>query len=93
MSNVDVKSVRQYFQMHNNKITLFGFITVDNADHFYEVRSVGDSTTPDSVTVTFGPIQPSGTIPLEQQFAFVLGGVSRRLINTPLPSPLKPVIL
>jgi hypothetical protein len=58
------------------KMDLFGFIPLGHAEGSYAVQKVDESSQDGSVTVTFGPPKPTGTIPLEQQVAYVLGGVA-----------------
>jgi hypothetical protein len=56
-------------------IDLFGLFRVGSASASYSVHKVDADSSDGSVTVTFGPPEPSGTIPLEQQVAYVMGGV------------------
>jgi hypothetical protein len=56
-------------------IDLFGLFRVGSASASYSVSKVDTSSSDGSVTVSFGPPEPSGTIPLEQQVAYVMGGV------------------
>ncbi|THV26509.1 hypothetical protein [Glycomyces paridis] len=56
-------------------IDLFGLFRVGSASASYGVDKVDTSSSDGSVTVTFGPPEPSGTTPLEQQLAYVMGGV------------------
>lgn len=56
-------------------IDLFGLFRVGSASASYAVSKVDTSSSDGSVTVTFGPPEPSGTTPLEQQVAYVMGGV------------------
>ncbi|WP_030161075.1 hypothetical protein [Glycomyces sp. NRRL B-16210] len=58
-------------------VDLFGLFRVGSASANYSVSKVDASSSDGSVTVTFGPPEPSGTIPLEQQVAYVMGGVAQ----------------
>lgn len=65
--------------MHVNasaKVDLFGLFTLGSASGSYSVRKVDASSQAGSVTVTLGAPQASGTIPLQQQVAYVMGGVA-----------------
>ncbi len=57
------------------KATLLGMFTLGSASGSYSVQKVDSDEASGSVKVTFGPPQASGTIPLQQQVAYVLGGV------------------
>ena len=50
--------------------------TLGSASGSYTVRKVDASSQAGSVTVTLGAPQASGTIPLQQQVAYVMGGVA-----------------
>jgi len=58
------------------KLDLFGLFTLGQASGSYAVQDVQENTKEGSVTVTFGPPKVSGTIPLQQQVAYVMGGVA-----------------
>lgn len=57
-------------------VSLFGIFSLGSASTSYSVQKIDTSGQTGSVTVTFGPPQASGTIPLQQQVAYVLGGVA-----------------
>jgi hypothetical protein len=57
------------------KLDLFGLFTLGSASGSYQVQDVKQDNQAGTVTVTFGPPVVSGTIPLQQQVAYVLGGV------------------
>jgi hypothetical protein len=57
-------------------MTVLGLFSVGSAKMSYNVQSVDDKSVEGSVIVKFGPPEISGTTPLEQQKAFVLGGVA-----------------
>ena len=57
------------------KLDLFGLFSLGSVSGSYSVQKVDASSSEGSVTVTFGPPQASGTIPLQQQVAYVMGGV------------------
>ena len=54
---------------------LFGLFSVGSASSSYQVQDVQQDSQAGTVTVTLGPPEVSGTIPLQQQVAYVLGGV------------------
>ncbi|TDM08444.1 MAG: hypothetical protein C4K60_03055 [Ideonella sp. MAG2] len=58
------------------KLDLFGLFTLGSASGSYQVHDVKQDSQAGTVTVTFGPPVVSGTIPLQQQVAYVLGGVA-----------------
>lgn len=58
------------------KLDLFGLFTLGSASGSYQVHNVDQDAKSGTVTVTFGPPVVSGTIPLQQQTAYVLGGVA-----------------
>lgn len=58
------------------KVSLLGLFTLGSASGSYAVQKVDADSSAGTVTVTFGPPQVSGTIPLQQQVAYVLGGVA-----------------
>jgi hypothetical protein len=58
------------------KLDLFGLFTIGHASGSYTVQKVDSTSKQGSVVVTFGPPQVSGTIPIQQQVAYVLGGVA-----------------
>lgn len=57
-------------------VDLFGLFSIGGASASYAVQDVDAESHSGSVIVTFGPPKPSGTIPLQQQVAYVLGGVA-----------------
>jgi hypothetical protein len=77
MHKVDVSSVSSFFKTSNTaKLSLLGFITLGEHSDSYQVSSVTSDAASESISVTFGPPAVSGTIPLDQQVAYVLGGVA-----------------
>ncbi|GAA2158651.1 MULTISPECIES: hypothetical protein [Glycomyces] len=64
-------------------VDLFGLFRVGSASSNYSVNKVDTSSSDGSVTVTFGAPEPSGTIPLAQQVAYVMGGVPSYPPNEP----------
>jgi hypothetical protein len=58
------------------EVDLFGLFKLGSVKGSYSVKTVDTDDKTGSVTVTFGPPQVSGTIPLQQQVAYVLGGVA-----------------
>ena len=57
-------------------VDLLGLFSLGSVSGSYSVQSVNAGTSDGSVTVTFGPPAVSGTVPLQQQVAYVLGGVA-----------------
>ncbi len=57
-------------------IDLLGLFRVGSASADYSVKQVNESSSDGSVTVTFSAPEPSGTTPLQQQVAYVMGGVA-----------------
>jgi hypothetical protein len=65
----------QAFFRYTLQFNLFSlFDTGKSTD--YRVTKVTSDTSEQTVSISFGPPQPSGTVPLEQQTAFVLGDVA-----------------
>ena len=58
------------------KLDLLGLFTLGSAAGSYSVQKVDTDSRSGSVTVTLGPPAVSGTIPLQQQVAYVMGGVA-----------------
>jgi len=57
-------------------LSLFDWFSLGSVSGSYEVQNVDTHSVAGGVVVTFGPPSPSGTIPLQQQVAYVLGGVA-----------------
>jgi hypothetical protein len=76
MRKVDVASVIEDFQMNNKvSVTLFDFIPIGSHEHNYSVHNVTQDTSTQTVSISFGPPEVSGSTPLEQQIACLVGGV------------------
>jgi len=76
-TGTDVSKVTSDFKVGASiKLDLFGLFTLGQASGSYAVQDVRENTKDGSVTVTFGPPKVSGTIPLQQQVAYVMGGVA-----------------
>jgi hypothetical protein len=58
------------------KLDLFGLFTLGSVSGSYNVQNVDTHSVAGAVVVTFGPQQISGTIPLQQQVCYVMGGVA-----------------
>lgn len=77
LTGVDTSKVTSDFQQSNTvSISLLGLFTIGSASSNYSVQQVDASSEAGTVTITFGPPQVSGTIPSQQQVAYVLGGVA-----------------
>lgn len=75
-TGVDTSKVASDLQVNASvDLDVLGF-TVGSASGSYQVQNVANNSASGSITVTFGPPQASGTIPLQQQLAYVLGGVA-----------------
>jgi len=57
-------------------VKLFGLFDVGSASAKYSISKVDDKSVSGSVVVTFGPPEVSGTTPIQNQIAYVLGGVA-----------------
>lgn len=76
-SGSDVSSIVSDLKVNASvSVSLFGIFSLGSASSSYSVKNVDTNTQAGTVTVTFGPPQVSGTIPLQQQVAYVLGGVA-----------------
>ncbi len=60
----------------STQIDLLGLFNLGSASASYAVDSVVENSSDGSVTVTFGAPEISGTTPLQQQVAYVMGGVA-----------------
>jgi hypothetical protein len=58
------------------RLKLLGMFDLGGVSGSYSVQKIDSSSSSGSVTVTFGPPVISGTTPLQQQQAYVLGGVA-----------------
>lgn len=58
------------------KVDLFGLFTLGSVSGSYKVQNVSENAKEGTVTVTLGPPQASGTIPLQQQVCYLMGGVA-----------------
>lgn len=77
-TGVDVSTVQTDFKVGASaQLKLFGLFSLGSGQGEYQVKEVKTSSLAGQVTVTFGPASPpSGTVPLAQQVAYVLGGVA-----------------
>ena len=76
MQNVDAQAASRYFESDTSvKVSLLGMVTLGEHSNSYKVKEVTSDVQAQSVTVTFGPPAVSGTIPLQDQVAHVIGGV------------------
>jgi hypothetical protein len=77
MTGVDTSKVTSDFKQSTTaSVDLLGLFTIGSASSNYSVQNVDANSEAGTVTITFGPPQVSGTLPLEQQVAYVLGGVA-----------------
>lgn len=75
-SNINIDEYRKHIHTDNNvKISLFNLITLGEVNNSYTLDSLKFNESSQSVTMTFQAPDISGTIPLEQQIAYILGGV------------------
>ena len=74
---VDVEQFKKHIHTDNNvQVTLFGFIPLGTVDHSYTLDTMETNEKEQSVTLHLSAPEVSGTIPLDQQVAYLLGGVS-----------------
>lgn len=74
--NVDIDKVKQHIHKDSSvKVKLFGFIPIGSSSESYSLDTVDYNESEMSVTLHFSAPNVSGTIPLQQQVAHVLGGV------------------
>jgi hypothetical protein len=74
-SKVDIAKVSSVFHEHQSaEFNLFSLFDIGKSTDC-SVTSMSSDISQQTVSITFGPPQPSGTLPLEQQTAFLLGGV------------------
>lgn len=57
-------------------VDLFGLFKLGSASASYTVQKVETHSVEGGVVVTFGAPEPSGTTPIEEQVAYVMGGVA-----------------
>jgi hypothetical protein len=77
MNKVDVSSVSKHFETDNDiSISLFDCITLGEHSSTYKVSSVTSDASSESITVTFAPPAISSDLRLDEQVAYVLGGVA-----------------
>jgi len=73
----DTSKIVQDFQQNASvSVNLFGFIPIGHVSESYKVHKVDTNSQAGSVTLTLGGPAVSGTIPLQQQVAYVIGGVA-----------------
>jgi hypothetical protein len=73
----DTSNIVQDFKQNASlSVKLFGLFTIGSVSESYKVRTVQTDSQTGEVTLTWGPPAVSGTIPLNQQVAYVLGGVA-----------------
>jgi hypothetical protein len=70
------KIVQDFKQNAPLSVKLFGLFTIGHVSESYKVEKVETNYQTGEVTLTWGPPAVSGTIPLNQQVAYVLGGVA-----------------
>lgn len=57
-------------------VKLFDLFSLGSVSADYSITNIDDKSVAGSVTITFGPPNVSGTTPIENQVAYVLGGVA-----------------
>ncbi len=58
------------------KVKLFGLFTIGSVDQSYRVKNVDTTSAAGKIIVTLAPPDITGTVPLNQQVCYVLGGVA-----------------
>ena len=77
-TKINIAEFRKHIHTDNSvKTHLFGFIPLGTVDHSYTLDTVDYDESAQSVTLHFEAPNVSGTIPLGQQVAYVLGGVPK----------------
>ena len=75
-TKINIAELRKHIHTDNSvKVHLFGFIPLGTVDHSYTLDVHDYDESAQSVSLHFQAPNVSGTIPLEQQVAYVLGGV------------------
>lgn len=75
-TNVNISEMRKHIDSTSSvAIHLFGFIPIGTVSHSYRLDNVSYSDRENSVTMHFEAPDISGTIPLEEQTANIMGGV------------------
>lgn len=73
---INITEFKKHVHVDNSvKLKLFGFISLGVTGSSYTLDTVDSSEAEKSVTMHFSAPDVSGTIPLNQQVAYVLGGV------------------
>jgi len=67
---------QDFKQSSSANITLFGLFKVGQINQSYQVSNVSQDSASGAVTIVLAPPAQQGTIPLEAQVAYVLGGVA-----------------
>lgn len=79
-SNININEYRKHINTASSvKVNLFNFITIGEVNNSYTLDHLEFNESSQSVTMKFQAPDISGTIPLEQQIAYVLGGVSNHI--------------
>lgn len=72
----NANQVQKFFHEQSSvSANLFGFIPLGSVSQSYTVSSVQADSASGDVTVTFGPVVQTGTVPAEQQTCYIMGGV------------------
>jgi hypothetical protein len=73
----DTSKLQQDFKQDASlKVKLFDLFTIGPVSETYKVKKIQTDSQTGEVSLTLGPPAVSGTIPLQQQVAYVLGGVA-----------------
>lgn len=76
-NNADTRIIESDFNVGASlKVKLLGLFTMGSASGSYTVQDVSADSKQGSVTIKMGPPAASGTVPLAQEVAYVLGGVA-----------------
>ncbi len=57
-------------------VKLFGLFKIGEVNESYEVQTVDQNSAAGTVTIVLAPPKPTGTVPLDAQVAYVVGGVA-----------------
>jgi hypothetical protein len=75
-TGANLQTVRSNFKQNASvSLNLFDIFPIGSASESYQVQNIDSSSSDGSVTVTLGPPVPSGTVPVQQATAYVVGGV------------------
>jgi hypothetical protein len=76
-SAADASKITSDFKENSSvSVKLFGLFKIGSVDQSYQIKKVDSDSTSGTVTVTLAPPEIKGTVPLNKQVCYVLGGVA-----------------